>query len=855
MLLSEQLLAPVGDTWLGASLAELRHKLAASLTPEGRRYIELLRRCAIALGFAPTRPDGHVVEVLEEATQLEHGDALRDARQRRDGARRGSVRAARQRRRIRKSTWFAQARRKRALAPRLEAGNFRRRWQARFGEFSQVAWLPTPSCGQRLQQGPLPVRAVNRAEVPALLPERPTRGTLLSVSTPSPSDLPEMTVDLLGRLRNTSVPLSHAYLPVLEAVLNSIHAIEDRFGRQAMHRGTITVTIERDGQAQLPSASARGRSSLEGIRSISVRDNGTGFTDASFEAFLTADTAAKLARGGKGVGRFSWLVVFQRALIESTYRDLEGKPRLRKFTFEPRLGGITSLENTEAQNGAEPYALVRLEEPKRRYEDGLRRGAGVVAERIFEHCFNYFIMEQSPRIDVIDEANDDAASVNDHKAEILADSVDEIEVTGHKLEVRSIHRKYGAGRKHHGHLCANERVVTSFPLSSVSKLFSPLEKPDGTRFVHELFVTGKALDDSVDASRTRLDLPDGEPLFEASGELDLKTLRARLGEHVDALWAEKFAQEEEENFQRVTEHIRTVQPEYRHLIERKPDSIRTVKWDDNPGELDRRLYSVQQEYETEVRDKQRRVEQELLDVSEDPDRLAEALEAVIAQVNELGQSNLVRYVAKRRGVLQLIRRLTSRSEGPALEEHIHRIVFPMRKSGDSVSYDEHNLWLVDDTLSFYEHIASDIRLDKNRPAPADSPRRPDLLAFKTGDPYQHVALLEFKKPERDDENPVQQLVDYSVLLRDGGAKDAAGRTMPGIDKSVRIDAYAVCSLTPAMVKRLRSGPGNMVPVDGNERWYGGVPPENLTVEVLDYRAFMRRAEQRTRAFFVKLGLM
>ena len=79
-------------------------------------------------------------------------------------------------------------------------------------------------------------------------------------------------------------------------------------------------------------------------------------------------------------------------------------------------------------------------------------------------------------------------------------------------------------------------------------------------------------------------------------------------------------------------------------------------------------------------------------------------------------------------------------------------------------------------------------------------------------------------------------------------------TMPGIPKAVRIDAVALATLTPELERRLRTGPANMVKAEGDWRWYGGIPDENLSVEVLDFQTFVKRAEQRNRAFFVKLGL-
>ena len=370
--------------------------------------------------------------------------------------------------------------------------------------------------------------------------------------------------------------------------------------------------------------------------------------------------------------------------------------------------------------------------------------------------------------------------------------------------------------------------------------------------VHHVFVSGDILDSSVDTTRTRLDLAEDEPLLARTGTLDMKTLRASLGQHVNEHLAPLLQAERDDNYRRIEQHIRTIQPEYQHLLRRKPDQLQRVKWSDNASQLDESLYRVQQGWEVEVRRRQAEVEQKLDNEKADPDAVAAELDRVIQQVNEVGRANLVRYVARRHSVLAFMRKLLAKR---ALEAHIHRLVFPQRSTTDEVEYEDHNLWLLDDTLAYYEFVASDVPFSNNRSAPVESDRRPDILAFKTGDPpYQHIALVEFKRPERKDDNPVQQLVDYAVLLRDGGAKAADGISLPGIPRSVRIDAYAVATLTPELEARVRTGPGNMQKVDGDWRWTGGVPAENLTIELLDFNVFVSRAERRNRAFFTKLGL-
>jgi len=47
----------------------------------------------------------------------------------------------------------------------------------------------------------------------------------------------------------------------------------------------------------------------------------------------------------------------------------------------------------------------------------------------------------------------------------------------------------------------------------------------------------------------------------------------------------------------------------------------------------------------------------------------------------------------------------------------------------------------------------------------------------------------------------------------------------------------------------------MKEVEGEARWYGSLSSLNMTIEVLDFTAFIRRAQQRNQAFFRALGLV
>src|SRR5256885_216610 len=102
-----------------------------------------------------------------------------------------------------------------------------------------------------------------------------------------------MKFDMLGRLRNMDLPdgKTAVLYSVYEAVSNSVHAINDRYGEEdAATSGWIEVDIDLNDNGE--------------VEAIQVDDNGIGFTPENIKSFETSDSRYKYQRGGKGVGRF-----------------------------------------------------------------------------------------------------------------------------------------------------------------------------------------------------------------------------------------------------------------------------------------------------------------------------------------------------------------------------------------------------------------------------------------------------------------------------------------------------------------------------------------------------------------------
>ncbi|MDD5125889.1 MAG: hypothetical protein PHT85_15050, partial [Methylovulum sp.] len=149
--------------------------------------------------------------------------------------------------------------------------------------------------------------------------------------------------NLLGRLRNTDLPKSHALLPVFETVVNSIHALEERGNLTTT--GQIVLKIQRVGQLQFAEA---GTIPTE-IRGFIIEDNGIGFNDANMQSFQTLDSDHKIDKGCRGVGRLLWLKAFTHIEINSVFEDSQNNFKSRTIGFDAK-NGVKLLQESNSDN-------------------------------------------------------------------------------------------------------------------------------------------------------------------------------------------------------------------------------------------------------------------------------------------------------------------------------------------------------------------------------------------------------------------------------------------------------------------------------------------------------------------------
>jgi len=64
-----------------------------------------------------------------------------------------------------------------------------------------------------------------------------------------------------------------------------------------------------------------------------------------------------------------------------------------------------------------------------------------------------------------------------------------------------------------------------------------------------------------------------------------------------------------------------------------------------------------------------------------------------------------------------------------LEEDLHNIIFSMGAESKSMPNKYHNLWLLDERLTFNSYTTSDKQLRTNKHVDSDSQKEPDLMIY------------------------------------------------------------------------------------------------------------------------------
>jgi hypothetical protein len=648
----------------------------------------------------------------------------------------------------------------------------------------------------------------------------------------------------------------------MEAVVNSIQAMREN------QQGCIRVRIEREpvqtqmhGNAQAP------------IAGFEIEDEGEGFGESNFGSFETLDSRTKIEWGGKGVGRLTWLKAFEYAEITSVFVE-RGELQKRSFSFRLTTDGVIGHRLEPAPKGASPRTVVRLIGFRSSYQSAVPKTCEAIAKRIMEHCLPLFILGVVPAI-VVEDSSDKESQFN--LQEIFAETC-QTSKRPRKFSVAATEFKISDvllaqhGAKHTLHFCANGRVVLSEPLNRhVNHLSSKIETPDGPR-VYQAYVTSDLLDERADAQRTFFS-------FDREGEMAYhlgptwESVHAAVLEAISNFVEPYVLSAREAHMARVKGYIAS-NPQFRHLLKYRQSVIENLPSDLSDDELGLRLLRIKHELREQTRNEaSRRIR--AAETVEGFEAFREQFSKAFEVITDVARSDLADYVADRATVLKYLEMLLGKAVSGKFhkEDDLHRVFFPMRTSSDDIEFSQHNLWLLDERLSYHAYLSSDVRFSSQRgPVQVNDASRPDLLIYNnphsfTSDTSEigSVIIVEFKRPERNDykanafgdeneiNNPIDQVMKYVRRIRAGTARRADGSTIEGVSPDTPFYCYIVATLTDKLLEEA-NGRGFFRMPDGLGYFFYNSPMRTY-IELLSYRKVLNDASKRNQAFFDKLQIV
>ena len=390
-------------------------------------------------------------------------------------------------------------------------------------------------------------------------------------------------INLRGRIKNFNLPKNQPLIPLFEAIVNSIHAIDERKKLGEDFNAYITIKIIRSNQMSFDT------NELAPISSFEIIDNGVGFNEENLNSFMESDSTYKAAIGGKGVGRFSWLIAFEKADIESIYWDQDSYVK-REFEFSAANSEVNDTL-TDCPDQRDNRTSVRLENCMEPYAKVLPKRGQTVALRIIQHCLVYFISNDCPQIILVDE--DDSYNLNQifhEKIQTEENSVT-IEIGNQTFELLHVKAEENSVNGNKLYLCAHNRLVETKELDKyITDLDREIYEKSGFWYIGVL--RGRYLDDNVDMNRLSFNIPDGGTLDSLANIVTVDQIMKSVIVEVSKFLSDYLQPIAQNKMKRISDYVIYKAPQFRHLLKYMSDDIAHIKPNLSDDKLDDDTYTV-----------------------------------------------------------------------------------------------------------------------------------------------------------------------------------------------------------------------------------------------------------------------
>ena len=462
------------------------------------------------------------------------------------------------------------------------------------------------------------------------------------------------------------------------------------------------------------------------VKSIDVIDDGVGFDTDNLNSFNEYMSDYKISLGCKGIGRFTWLKIFNDVYIESFTNDEHIKivfsqlfNKDKDISVEPKInssiGTKVTFKNIISSKNTE------IEIDLKKFKDTILDYFMLKFIEMKNNSINYKITIKFENEQVFITSKDIGAV----KTENFKIKADEIE---YKFKINYSFSENTHQTKNECYLCGNGRIVEKFDLK---KIFSSLPE---SKYI-KVLIYSSYFDERVNNERTAFTFSKTENNPSITDPIPFSKIYEKIENKLDEIILKEFPNIMDDNEKIIAECI----DEKPYLNKYIMEDVSLIK---RKNDL---LLKAQKQFEKEKEEVSKNFIKILEEKSIDPDILVSEFE----KLNDLSNRELAQYFLFRQSIIDSLKKMNDDNE--KIEKYLHALFVTMGKgfiNSDSLNKKYTNcIWLLDDKFMSYERLYSDVKIDTikkqitSESADYHGGIEPDLTIFYSN---HDIVVVEFK---------------------------------------------------------------------------------------------------------------
>lgn len=516
--------------------------------------------------------------------------------------------------------------------------------------------------------------------------------------------------------------------PLYETIVNSLEANATKIEIQLERTDSLVI----DGKPIAPK-----------VRGFTITDNGDGFNQKNRESFLHYLSSVKLNLGCKGVGRFTWLKVFDTINVKSWTgeefvefsfnKDFKDEDILPQETVSKDKKTIitfsdvtTSYYSCKTKKNVDKRTSADLEVIKKKIENYLLVKLFLLSEKK-DTAFEIKLMLDNQEV-LINNAN-----IPDLKSlpfEIL-------DPLNNSFYVFNLYYKFidTQNNLHNLFYCGNGRQVKKFKDDlKLGKL------PDKASVI--MLLTSDYFDNRINDERNDFTLDENQSDPSFANPIPFHIINKQLKEEISKILSERYPTLVEGN-KRKREDCTEEYPHLAKYIRNQDSSI----IEDKAAIISQ----AKKEYEKDLE----KIKNDFLELLKSNNIDQDVFIEQALKVSEMSARELAQYFLYREQIIKGLERL--HMKGSSREADLHNLFMKMGKTSvrdeDTFSKYDSNIWLLDDKFMSYTGMFSDKKikiikehLKEKSSAGFEDRKEPDLAIFynQIDDENRDIVVVEFK---------------------------------------------------------------------------------------------------------------